>query len=80
MTVKRRAQRRAGASLKPEAKVQFLALGLPALWVLALGGQAEAHPELSALGAMTAASEGEITSLAAGAGLPEYVRKSAFLS
>jgi hypothetical protein len=44
MTVKRRAQRRVGASLKE-----------PALWVLVLGAlqskQAEAHPEFSALGA-----------------------------
>ncbi len=37
-------------------------------------------PELTALGAMATASEGEITSLATGRGLPEHVRKAAFLS
>jgi hypothetical protein len=37
-------------------------------------------PELTALGAMATASEGEITSLATGSSLPEQVRKAAFLS
>ena len=37
-------------------------------------------PELTALGAMATASEGEITALATGRGLPEHVRNAAFLS
>jgi hypothetical protein len=47
MTVKRRAQRRAGASLK--AKARALALGVLALGVGA-HEEADAHPEFSALG------------------------------
>jgi hypothetical protein len=39
-----------------------------------------AAPELSALGAMSSASESEITALSTGRGLPEHVRKAAFLS
>jgi hypothetical protein len=37
-------------------------------------------PELSALGVTSSASEGELTSLSSGRGLPEHVRKAAFLS
>jgi hypothetical protein len=39
-----------------------------------------AMPELTALGAVSSGSEGEIASLVTGRGLPEHVRKAAFLS
>jgi hypothetical protein len=40
----------------------------------------EAMPELVALGAVSSGSGSEIASLATGRGLPEHVRKTAFLS